>query len=233
MVATLGIDTILAKGMKSKGNWRSRRERFKPYGKLPIGQEAFSGGWYAQGHANSNALPRPSVSLRSAKNSGATERWLKETATLNKSINLIMGAVHPDSYCAGVKALNGMRTRALPDDVKWVELWQPVATAMAVVSNGTSLAHFDYKGDVKQFDALTNLGADQVELGFPDLGGNFHYHGGSVVLFSGRLFKHEVKDWVVGERIGYAYFMCAEVQKAFRERAVGWACMPRKWGKTK
>ncbi|KDQ25213.1 hypothetical protein PLEOSDRAFT_1106154 [Pleurotus ostreatus PC15] len=102
-----------------------------------------------------------------------------------------MGAVHPDSYRAGVKALNGMRTRALPDDVKWAELWQPVATAMAVVSNGTSLAHFDSKGDVKQFDALTNLGADQVELGFPDLGGSFHYHGGSVVLFSGRLFKHE------------------------------------------
>ncbi len=144
-----------------------------------------------------------------------------------------MGAVHPDSYRAGVKALNGMRTRARPDDVRWAELWQSVATAVAVVSNGTSPAHFDSKGDVKQFDALTNLGADQVELGFPDLGGSFHYHGGSVVLFSGRLFKHEVKDWVVGERIGYAYFMRAEVQKAFRERAVGWACMPRRWRKTK
>ncbi|KAF4580246.1 hypothetical protein EYR40_003228 [Pleurotus pulmonarius] len=218
-VATAGIDSILARGMKSKGNWRSQRERFKPYGKLPIGQEAFSGGWYAQGHANSKALPRPSVSLRSHKNSNATEQWLKETATLNKSINLIMGAVHPDSYRAGVKALDGMRTRARPGDIKWAELWQSVATAVAVVSNGTSPAHFDSKGDVKQFDALTNLGADQVELGFPDLGGSFHYHGGSVVLFSGRLFKHEVKDWVVGERIGYAYFMRAEVQKAFRERA--------------
>ncbi|KAF4584651.1 hypothetical protein EYR38_001880 [Pleurotus pulmonarius] len=195
-VATASIDSILAKGMKSKGNWRSERERFKPYGKLPIGQEAFSGGWYAQGHVNSKALPRPSVSLRSPKNSNATEQWLKETATLNKSINLIMGAVHPDSYRAGVKALNGMRTRARPDDVRWAELWQSVATAVAVVSNGTSPAHFDSKGDVKQFDALTNLGADQVELGFPDLGGSFHYHGGSVVLFSGRLFKHEVKDWV-------------------------------------
>ncbi|KAF4580711.1 hypothetical protein EYR38_002997 [Pleurotus pulmonarius] len=195
-VATAGIDSILARGMKSKGNWRSQRERFKPYGKLPIGQEAFSGGWYAQGHANSKALPRPSVSLRSHKNSNATEQWLKETATLNKSINLIMGAVHPDSYRAGVKALDGMRTRARPGDIKWAELWQSVATAVAVVSNGTSPAHFDSKGDVKQFDALTNLGADQVELGFPDLGGSFHYHGGSVVLFSGRLFKHEVKDWV-------------------------------------
>ncbi|KAF7426508.1 hypothetical protein PC9H_008877 [Pleurotus ostreatus] len=227
--ATFGIEDILAKGVKKSGkkNWRNEQARFKPYQRLPVGQEAFSGGWFAQGHASGKTPPRPSVSLRSASNEKATEQWLKDTTTLNLTMNLIMGAVHPDSYNAGAQALRNLRQEMKPEDAKWACLWASVATAVAIVSNGTSPPHFDSKGDVKQFDALTNLGSDYVRLGFPDLGGSFHYHGGSVVLFSGKLFKHEVKDWVVGERVGYAYFMRAEVQKQFRKRPVDWARIPK------
>ncbi|KAJ3885253.1 hypothetical protein GG344DRAFT_70701 [Lentinula edodes] len=62
-----------------------------------------------------------------------------------------------------------------------------------------------------------------AEMWIKELGAHFRYCPGTVFIFSGKLWTHEVPRWMAGERVLYAYFMRPEVLNRFIRSPVGWA----------
>ncbi|KAJ8494650.1 hypothetical protein ONZ45_g13164 [Pleurotus djamor] len=213
------IQTVTSK------KWRNSTTYLKIHGKkYPRGAKDFSPAWYMRGHSG-KGLPNPSAGLR--KNQAECKAWLNDSRSLHRTINLILGAIHPDSYAAGSRSMETLRHDSKDASRRfWGKSWESVFSALTVISNRCCPPHFDNKGDLKQMDALVNIGTDEAELRFPHLRASFRYFGGSVVLFSGRLFKHEVPLWKNGDRVAYAYFMRSEVHKALGAQSVGWARLP-------
>lgn len=56
-----------------------------------------------------------------------------------------------------------------------------------------------------------------------ELGVQFSYGPGTALLFSGKLWTHEVPHWKGGERVLFAYFMREEVLRRFTEGPIEWA----------
>ncbi|THU87371.1 hypothetical protein K435DRAFT_614789, partial [Dendrothele bispora CBS 962.96] len=136
--------------------------------------------------------------------------WLTRTAPLGRAISLTLSVIHPDLYRAGLKALDHCCQRGSHNGktYEWAQRWNSVYTALTVISGRISVPHVDSHGRYNFLDALVSLGtADKPKLIFKELNTTFSYKAGTVVLFSGSRWTHEVPKWGPGERICYAYYM--------------------------
>jgi hypothetical protein len=102
--------------------------------------------------------------------------------------------------------------------------WQSVYTGISVISNRTTPAHRDSKGQPQWYDLLLNYSNPKANprLEISDIGLDLDYSNGTVVGFCGSIFMHEVKSWGTADRVCYAHFMREAVRKRLDAPEAGW-----------
>ncbi|KAJ3886621.1 hypothetical protein GG344DRAFT_69513 [Lentinula edodes] len=209
-----------------KSVWRVNEKYFTPVKrpKVAPGCLNFSPGWLAQGH---HALEYPLVTSLSLSqgNEAQSLQWLERIEKMQILSNILLRLLHPELHYAGLVALSGLRQN--PMTSKWAIQWKSVFNCLSVISSRISKEHRDSSGDNKFFDILFNLGfCEGAEMYIKELGAQFRYRPGTVFIFSGKLWTHEVPPWTTGEHVLYAYFMRPEVLNRFISSPVGWALLP-------
>ncbi|KAJ8489758.1 hypothetical protein ONZ45_g13445 [Pleurotus djamor] len=193
--ASIALSPILGTG----DGWRDG-QRFvleKPGDIYPHGCENFSAAWFATGQHKKPDPPKPSTSLRKTKvHKEAAEKWLRSSVVGHRTANIIIGILHHESYLHAVRDRNALRDSSDKETAKWARLWTSVFTAISVIGNRYCDEHTDSTA--------------RNELLLSQLKARIQYDPGTAVVFSGRLFLHEVPPWCVGERVGHAYFMRKE-----------------------
>ncbi|KAJ8474292.1 hypothetical protein ONZ45_g16001 [Pleurotus djamor] len=217
--ASISLSPVLGRG----DSWRDDR-RFvieRPGDVYPHGCENFSAAWFATGQHKKPDPPKPSSSLRKTElHEEAAESWLQSSVVGHQTANILIGILHHESYLHAARDLQALRASSDEETSKWARLWKSVFTAISVIGNRYCDEHTDSKGDLHQFDILLNTGTAENELLLSQLKARIRYDPGTAVVFSGRLFLHEVPPWQVGERVGHAFFMQKEVQIRYNKRSV-------------
>jgi hypothetical protein len=89
-----------------------------------------------------------------------------------------------------------------------VHLWPSAFSGIQAIVNRITPSHRDTGAAPSMFDLLVSAGTHRnANLRLGDVKANLSYKPGTVVLVCGRVLKHEVADWKLGERICMAHFM--------------------------
>ena len=120
-----------------------------------------------------------------------------------------MALVAPEQYNFGRSAIDQVQAGvAMAKTYKNVQLWPSIFTAMEVIVNRKTPAHRDKGGCLAHYDLLVSAGTHkQAYMALRELGGQFSYNPGTVLVFAGKVFLHEVMDWEGGKQLCIAHFM--------------------------
>lgn len=148
--------------------------------------------------------------------------WLKHSNNFERFLNLTLSLIHPELFKCGLDILE--KLRQLDETVDIAKQWQSVYTGIAIISNRRTPAHRDTKGRPEWFDLLMNYSGNNAKprLSIEDIGLDLEYNSGTVVGLCGTIFKHEVGDWGIGDRVCYAHFMRETVRSRLDVPAAGW-----------
>jgi hypothetical protein len=142
---------------------------------------------------------------------------------LERFMNLTLSLVDPELFKSGLEALQRLRCM---EETKDVALrWQSVYSGISIVCNRITPPHRDNKGRPEWFDTLINYSQSGASprLEIDDIGLDLDYSSGAVVSFCGRVLKHEVKAWGMGDRICFAHFMRdAVLERLLDRKPAGW-----------
>jgi hypothetical protein len=131
---------------------------------------------------------------------------------------------HPAQYHHAAAA----RYHTLVDEhvtTRWPECrnWPSIFTGISVMTNRVTPTHLDGKGEHSGYDCLVSIGtANAAELNLADLGAVFPYPPRTVVFLTGRVLKHEVKEWGDGDRTCYAHWTRQAVFKKYGFSPTEW-----------
>ena len=172
-----------------------------------------------------NAPVKPSVSLRNNWTRG-TRSWLMRMGSVMQFLNKILALTHPELYHAGKTALGILQQGK--DMNNYTQPWKSVFTGVVVISNQKTPEHWDSKGHLSWYDLVLSVGTYQnAWFKTPDLGAQFLYKPGTVILLCGKLLTHEVPGWDKGDRVCHAYFMRNTVFSRLGAlyASIGWSTM--------
>jgi hypothetical protein len=148
--------------------------------------------------------------------------WLEHSNNFERFLNITLSLIHPELFKCGLDILE--KLRQLDDTTEIATKWQSVYTGIAVISNRRTPAHRDSKGRPEWYDLLINYSGSEAKprLLIEDIGLDLQYDSGAVVGLCGTIFKHEVGDWGMGDRVCYAHFMREAVRKRLEVPPAGW-----------
>ena len=123
--------------------------------------------------------------------------------------NAITALIAPELYDCGLKAINLIKEgREMKSTHEHQQLWPSVFSGSQVIVNHVTPPHRDSGGGEMHYDLLVSAGTHkEAELRLPELGLHLKYSPGVVVALCGKVFLHEVQDWLGGERVCVAHYM--------------------------
>lgn len=139
---------------------------------------------------------------------------------------MVVALCHPTQYAAGrtvgqqVKQGVSVRSEAKK---RPGSMWQSCYSAFQLISNRSTIAHRDIKGEDGNMDLLAAAGTYSAAwFNIHDASVQLSYTPGDVVLLAGKLLEHSVESWTGGERLCFAHFVRARVQEKFKFREPRW-----------
>lgn len=124
---------------------------------------------------------------------------------LEKLLDEVTEWVHPSLKDAGQQAM-----ALLEKDPKLggiVKHWPTSFTGFEVIVNRTTPWHQDPGSSSQAYDLLLSLGSDHdSRFEVSELQASFDYKPGTALYLSGRILRHAVHRWQVGERIALGHF---------------------------
>jgi hypothetical protein len=115
--------------------------------------------------------------------------WLTEICYVEQELNMLLSLVGPELYKAGSKAMNELTSD--PAAHPHVKAWPSVFSGISVICNRKTLAHCDQGGWAQCYDMLLAAGSyNKAVLSVPDVGAEFEYNPGTVVVLCGKVFHH-------------------------------------------
>jgi hypothetical protein len=163
----------------------------------------------------------PSANLRNQLYLGGS-KWIQISNEVERFLNLTLLLINPDLFQTGLLILR--RLRELKSTKALAREWQSVYTGIAIICNRVTPSHRDSKARPEWFDTLVNYSNNGSipRLLIEDLGLDLKYSSGTVVALCGRVLKHEVRAWGVGDRVCYAHFMREAVRERLDVPPAGW-----------
>lgn len=124
-------------------------------------------------------------------------------------MNALLAACARGLYQIGAEAVQKLQKgQGLHTWHENVNLWPSVFSGIQVIVNRVTPSHRDSGAAASMYDLLVSAGTHQsATLGLGDVKANLTYKPGTVVLVCGRVLRHEVANWNLGERICMAHFM--------------------------
>lgn len=145
------------------------------------------------------------------------QSWLEQITPVQQLLNKLFGTVSPKLHQAVSEAMRKVGWEELPIGSKaWSQTaiseaarcWPSAMPGISVISNRASICHLDINGHKEWYDFLVAAGSyKECWFRFPDLDLQLEYLPGTVVALNGRILRHEVVDWVGGDRVCYAHWI--------------------------
>jgi hypothetical protein len=154
-------------------------------------------------------------------------QFLATTSQFHLVCNAITSIISPTLYSAGLSAIGQIqRGSVLAVHHPCVDRWTSVWTGISIIVNRATPMHRDWGAAPPFYDLLVSGGTHaDCHLNLPDLGTRLWYLPGTAVAVSGRVLRHEVPDWLEGERICCAHFIKDAVHDRLGEARPVWPCL--------
>ncbi|KAG1864347.1 hypothetical protein F4604DRAFT_1535688, partial [Suillus subluteus] len=79
--------------------------------------------------------------------------------------------------------------------------WPSIFSGLELIVNHVTLSHRDPGGAPSHYDMLVSLGIrDEAMFVIEDIGAELVYSPGTMVYIAGKVLKHSVSHWKIGER---------------------------------
>jgi hypothetical protein len=129
--------------------------------------------------------------------------------------NAIMALIAPELHDGGLKAIEYIKQgREVANPHANQQLWPSIFSGISVIVNRVTRPHRDSGGSSTHYDLLVSAGThEQARLVVRELGVHLSYRPGDVVALCGKLFLHEVREWLGGERVCVAHYMKDKVHE--------------------
>jgi hypothetical protein len=151
-------------------------------------------------------------------------KFLAATSQFNLVCNAITSIISPTLYAAGMSAICQVQHGSvLANHYPAVDHWMSPWSGCALIVNRITPMHRDWGAAASAYDLLVSAGTHtDCNLHLPDIGVKLNYLPGTVVGICGRVLRHEVADWLGGERICCAYFIKDAVHGRMGQERPSW-----------
>lgn len=156
--------------------------------------------------------------------------WLKKCSLPFALIGGILSIIQPELFNAGREALKKLsEDPGLCDKperlLEVLSTWYTPFSALAVISNRSTPLHRDTGGRPEWLDLMVALGVyEHGRFTVPGLGYTFKYNPGTIVAFSGKIFRHGAE--CAGDRACIAFYMRDNVLNRLGIPAGSWFSAP-------
>ena len=157
--------------------------------------------------------------------------FLATTYEFHLICNGITSIVSPSLYSAGLSTITHVRhDSVLSNHHPVVNCWASVWSGCALIVNHTTPIHRDWGATASSYDLLVSAGThSHCYLDLPDIGARLRYLPGTGIFISEKVLRHQVDEWLGGERICGAYFMKDAVHDRLGVARPSWPCLDDYW----
>ena len=154
-------------------------------------------------------------------------KFLASTEQFNLICNAVTSVVSPALYSAGLSCISQIQYGSvLADHHPVVDRWTSAWSGCSLIVNRTTPKHRDWGAAPSAYDLLVSARTHtDCNLHLSDIGARLQYLPGTAVAISGKVLRHEVPDWVGGERICCAYFIKDAVHDRLALARPSWPCL--------
>jgi len=160
------------------------------------------------------------------KTNGVAVEWLTSTMDFTALAGGILSIIHPELYKIGRNTLECLRQNPglvdSPQDLlKALSIWYSPFSALSVISNRVTPLHRDMQSRPEWYDMLVALGEyNHGRISLPGLGLIYCYNPGTIIAFSGKIFRHGAT--CPGDRACLSYYMRDNVLERVGAPMISW-----------